>query len=203
MDPEAQQRALVANQLRQRELARKSQDIIRIYNPLYQDFRFLYDGYPNTVKARETKDVERYKAELYFKKISQYIIGLSQIEKGEALLKKRRDRGLDEILDKYQESKQIWDNTPKMNDPQLLEQIAKVVIIGLVEEYGKEEPLPGQREEPKPEMTNVDEIIFRKIADRKIEAAPEPVAKPVTKTLDEMKKDEDGAPPVKKLEKAK
>lgn len=150
-------------------MARFSQDIIRVYNPLYIDFRFLYNGYPNTVKARSYKDMERFRATLYFKKISQYMIGQAQIDKGDELLKKRRDRGLDEILDKYQENRQIWDKTPKLNNPELLKDIAKKVIIGLVEEYGKEEPLPEQRIEPRPEMTALDEEIFAEASKNRVE----------------------------------
>lgn len=192
MDPDAQRRKLEADaEARRREWARFSQDIIRVYNPLDQDFRFLYDGYPNTIKAKSYKDMERFKARLYVKKIVNHIIGEMQIAVGTDLIAKRRKRGLDEILDPYQENRQVWDKTPKLNDSQLQKQIISEVVIGLVEEYGKEEPLPEQRVTPRNPLENTQEQIFGDLTKEKI--APEttkPEPAKVVKPLQEIRTDE-------------
>lgn len=192
MDPDAQRRKMEADaEMRRREWARFSQDIIRVYNPLDQDFRFLYDGYPNTIKAKSYKDMERFKARLYVKKIVNHIIGDMQMAVGTDLIAKRRKRGLDEILDPYQENRQVWDKTPKLNDAQLQKQIISEVVIGLVEEYGKEEPLPEQRVTPRNPLENSQEQIFGDLTKEKI--APEttkPEPSKVVKPLQEIRTDE-------------
>lgn len=166
-------------------MARFSLDIIRIYNPLEFDYKYMWDGYWNTVPAKSYKDVPRYKAKHFFKNISQYLIGQMQIKQGNDLLKKRDDRGLDKILDKYQENRQIWDQVPKLNDENLLNQIAEDVLIGLVEEYGKDlPPETVKRYQPKPEQSNLDDQVFRKFASKIIDptTTPEPaVVKPLVK----------------------
>lgn len=173
-----------------RELARSSQDIIRVYNPLDTDFRFLYDGFPNTIKSKSYKDMERFKARLYIKKITQYIIGEMQQNIGDSLIQKRRKRGLDEILDKYQENVQIWNNTPRLDNSDLLKQIIGEVVVGLVEEYGKEEPLPEQRLEPRNPLENMQEQIFSGLTNKKIDLEKTKPDTPEVKPLKEIKIDE-------------
>lgn len=196
MDPEEKRiQELKTAELKKREMARFAHDTIRIHNPLDIDFKFLHDGYVNIIKAHAYKDVERFKARLYFKKISQYIIGQMQTKKGEELLQKRKDRGLDEILDHYQENRQIWDKVPRLDNKELLEQIANEVIIGLVEEYGREEVLEeGERELPRPEQSNLEDIVFRGIAQKRVnkDTQPEkPIVKPLQKGTHEQDKSED------------
>jgi len=174
---EAQARERDMEQVR-REMMRKSRDVIRIYNPLDTDFKFFYDGYPNVIKANSTKDVERYKAELYFKKISQYIIGQMGIAKGNELLEERRKRGVPEFLDKYVENREIWDKVPKMDDPVLLKEIADKVILGLVEEYGMDLPEnfgPGDAAsiEGQPVDTYLSSLLEKRVNDRPVEAPVE------------------------------
>lgn len=174
-------------------MARFSMDTIRIYNPLEFDFKFLWDGYWNTVKAKSYKDVERYKAMHYFKKISQFLIGERQIQLGTELLHKREKRGQDKLLDKYFENREIWDKTPKLNDEALLSEIAQDVLIGLVEEYGKDLP-PEQvnRVSPKPEMSNINEQVFKRFTNTRLDPATAPEA-PVVKPLAKIKEEHEQA----------
>ena len=133
-------------EIAKRELERKSHDNIRIYNPMEHSFRYMYDRYWHTVPAKSYKDVQRYLAIHYFKKICDYMIGQQILAKGEEL-KKLRERQLGkQYLDKYEENTQVWDRVPRLNDPELIEQIKGIVIVGLVEEYGMEEPEPDLRE---------------------------------------------------------
>ena len=174
MDEEARQRAERRNLLTQREMYRKSRDVIRVYNPLNETFRFYWDGFPQSVPAKSTKDMERYLANHYFKYISQRIIGDLIIKRGNELLTKHKKSTGSDYLDKYTENREIWDKTPKLDDPELLASIHKDVILGLVEEYGMDFP---EDIEQQPVADTRD--IYTKILDagerRVSDDVPEPV----------------------------
>lgn len=122
-----------------REMQRKSLDTIRVFNPLEYTFKFKYDGYPQSVPAKSSKDFPRYLAVLFFKKISDEIIGQQIMAKGEELLKLREKQLGKSYLDKYEENREVWDKVPRLDDVELLAQIRDIVILGLVEEYGYDE----------------------------------------------------------------
>ena len=128
-----------AEEARHRELYRKSRDIIRVYNPLTIDFRYMYDRLWFTVKKQSTKDIERFHAEFYLKAVTDYIIGQMAITKGEAMIKDREKLGLQPFLNKYDENQAVWNNVQKTDDKSLRDEIGNQVIIGLVSEYGAEE----------------------------------------------------------------
>lgn len=122
-----------------RELLRRSHDMIRVYNPLDQTFSFMYDRFWHRVPAKSTKDMERYLAMKFYKNICDKIIGVQIGKKGQELIDlriKQMGRG---YTDHYEENVEVWDRTPKMNDPELMAQVFKTVIIGVVEEYGLQE----------------------------------------------------------------
>lgn len=123
-------------QLIHAEMERKSHDVWRVYNPLDTDFTFYHNGWPTMIKAKSTKDIEFSKVRLFFRQISQYIIGQLKELKGQELLKKHAERGQGDYLDKYIENIEVWDKTPRLDNPELLKQVADQVVIGLVEEYG-------------------------------------------------------------------
>lgn len=150
MSPEEAARREQDMEVVRREMQRKSRDIIRIYNPLDIDFKFYYDGYPNIVKGKAYKDVSRYIARHYFKHISAFIIGQLAKAKGNGLLEERKRAGLPDYLDRYTQEKEVWEKMPRVDDPDLLKQVADQVIIGLVEEYGLEiaESLPSSYTPP-------------------------------------------------------
>ncbi len=126
-------------ELVRREMSRYSRDLIRVHNPLDFPFRFKWDSYPQVIPAKGYKDIERYLARVYLQRISQYMIGQQMLQKGEELKKLREEQFGKSFLDKYEENKEVWDKTPRLNDPLLIDTIAKTVIIGLVEEYGMED----------------------------------------------------------------
>ena len=128
-----------------RELERRKNDTIRIYNPLDHTFSYMQDGYWHTIASKTTDDVPRYLAIHFFKKICDYMIGQQAMLKGKALKELREKQMGQQYLDHYQENVEIWDRMPKQNDPDLIEQIKKVVILGMVREYGMDQ-LPEQRE---------------------------------------------------------
>lgn len=131
-----QQQRELQMELNRREMQRKSQDVIRVYNPLDVKFNFKYDGYPQSVAAKSTKDFPRYLAVHFFKKIADYMIGQQQRLKGEELKALREKQFGKSFLDAYEENIEVWDRVPKLDDPDLLKEIRDTVILGLVEEYG-------------------------------------------------------------------
>jgi len=165
-------------ELARRELARKSHDTIRVYNPLDYTFRFMYDRYWHSVGAKNYKDMERFLAIHYFKKICDHMIGQQIMVKGNELKELREKQLGKQFLDKYEENVQIWDRAPKLNDPDLIEQIKQVVIVGLVEEYGMEEPEPEMRVPDAPmDFRPLHEKIFGDV-DKRI--AMDKISEPVT-----------------------
>lgn len=132
-------------ELAKRELTRRALDTIRVYNPLNHTFSFMYDRYWHRIPAKSYKDLDRYLAIHFFKKICDKMIGDQIMVQGEELKKVREAQMGHQFLDHYEENVQIWDKTPKLDDPDLIEQIKKVVLIGLVEEYGMDEPEPEER----------------------------------------------------------
>lgn len=179
-----------------RELARRSHDIIRVYNPLDQTFAFMYDRYWHRIPAKSTKDFERYLARHFFKKICDKMIGDQIMLKGEELKALREKQLGQQFLDKYEENVQIWDKVPKLDDPELIEQIKKVVLIGVVEEYGTDEPEEEQRVPEKPfDLTPMHEQIFSTI-DKTI--APDVTATQTPSTIKPIEEILNTEPPVYK-----
>lgn len=152
-----------------RELARRSHDIIRVYNPLDHTFSFMYDRYWHRIPAKSEKDLERYLAKHFFKKICDKMIGDQIMLKGEELKALREKQLGTQFLDKYEENIMIWDKVPKLDDPDMIEQIKQVVILGVVEEYGMDEPdeLEPQIIDKPIDYTPLHEQIFSTV-DKKI-----------------------------------
>lgn len=148
-----------------REMERKSKDLIRVYNPTDFPFRFTWDSYPQIVPSKGYKDMERYLAEVYFRKMSQKLIGEDQLLKGKELLDKRMADFGTGFPDRYIENKEVWDRVPRIDDEKLLDEYSKILIIGLVEEYGIED-VPDREREIEKKETPYDEAYKR--MDRKI-----------------------------------
>jgi hypothetical protein len=153
-----------ANELEiaKRELTRRQLDIIRVYNPLDHAFTYMQDRYWFKVPAKSYQDIPRYRALHYFKKICDYMIG-QQIEvKGKQLMELREKQMGHVFLDKYEENVEIWNKVPRLNDPDLVQAIWKTVIIGLVEEYGSDQPdeFGSQVEERSQDFRNMHEQMF-------------------------------------------
>ncbi len=152
-------------ELTRREMARYSRDLIRVYNPLDIPFRFTWDSYPQVIPAKGHKDIERYLAKMYLQLISEKMIGEQMLEKGKELKALREKQLGKTFLDKYEENKEVWDRVPRLNDEKLINEISKIVILGLVEEYGMEDVVEQQQQIEKKDSP-YDEAFKR--MDRKI-----------------------------------
>jgi hypothetical protein len=150
MDEELKRKRELQMEMNRREMERKSLDTIRVYNPLDVKFIFKFDGRPFSVEAKSEKDFPRYLAAHFFKKICDRMIGEQIVKSGEEL-RALRERQLGKtFIDKYEENIEIWNRAPRMDDPDLIKQIRDRVILGLVEEYGYEEPEESVAEPTKP-----------------------------------------------------
>lgn len=171
-------------ELAKRELARRALDTIRVYNPLDHTFAFMYDRYWHRIPAKSYKDLDRFLAIHFFKKICDFMIGQQIMTKGEELKALREKQLGKQYTDKYEENLQIWDRTPKLNDPELIEQIKAVVLVGVVEEYGADEPEPEQRIPDAPlDYRPMHERIFDSI-DNKIVSTETPSV-PLNRPIDQ------------------
>ncbi len=164
-----------------RELGRRSLDTIRIFNPLPHAFRYMQDRYWHNIPAKSYMDVPRYLARHFFKKICDYMIGEQISLQGEALKKKREEQMGSQFLDHYEENVQIWNKVPRMNDPDLIKEIRKTVIIGLVKEYGLDEPEKELDRIPEEQVGfgNVHEQVFDDMNEVVSEAVEIPVKEKV------------------------
>ena len=126
------------NELTQREMYRRSRDTMRVYNPLSEPFKFMWDSYTQTVPAKGTKDFERYLSDHYFKKIAGRMID-DLIEAKTHELEKKREKTGNDWADLYSKNAEIMRQVPRKDNPELLKKIKDEVILGLVEEYGIEE----------------------------------------------------------------
>jgi hypothetical protein len=170
----------IKEEITHREFYNRSRDIIRVYNPLDVDFRFKFDSIWYKVPSHSQKDMERYLAGKFFHDISNNIINYMAYEAGSKMLKDREAKGLGPFLNKYDENRAIWDNTPTTGNKELLEHIASEVILGLVEEFGSE---PGPMEAtPKAQTSLVpltDQIMNKAVKSPLKEVEDEVPTKPI------------------------
>lgn len=175
---EFEQKHNVEMEIATRELKRRSMDTIRVYNPLDTQFSFMYDRYWHRVPAKTEKDFDRYLAMHFFKKICDYMIGQQILAKGEELKAIREKQMGKQYLDKYEENTEVWDRVPTMNDPDLINEIRKIVIVGLVEEYGEDMPEEDLREpEAKIDFRPLHEQAFENIG--RVPTTPVDTVKPL------------------------
>jgi hypothetical protein len=167
-----------------REMEQRSHDVIRVHNPLTEDFRFMYDRVWWKVNAGADKDMERFLARKFFTDISQLIVGQMIAKKGEDMLDKRAREGKEQIYDKYIENKEIWDKMPRMDNKELLQKVMDDCILGVVERYGSD---AGPEEEvvkaKDPTKTIMDEVIdegFSKALQEKTAAPTKPIIEPIS-----------------------
>jgi hypothetical protein len=123
-----------------REMERKSQDSIKIYNPTMSDFEFKWNGYlwhcPAKIKdegfGMGCMIVPRYIASNYVRKMC------------DALITKESDKMLNEIKKKYtgtnwaqEEERQAL----RTNNPTLIEKYTRILWKGKVRDYGMDRPI--------------------------------------------------------------
>ena len=117
-----------------RELERKSQDRIKVHNPLFESFTTVWDGYKHTVSGKEDKVFPRYIAEKFLREIVVHRINLLNSKLVENENNKRIRAGMKEMT-KYEE-RLMFDKRTDNED--LWKNFISDSYKGLVEEYGVE-----------------------------------------------------------------
>lgn len=147
-----------------REMARKAQDRIRVYNPTDADYTIRWDGIGFVVPAR-LKDngngggqsiLPRYIAQNYVKHMTDKILGEKMITaiKSENL----RRQGTGQASMNQWEERIQFDTQFRIDNPDARRMVLEILWLGIEEEYGMEDPVREQDQayDPRP----VDEQIL-------------------------------------------
>lgn len=120
-------------------------DILRVKNPLDEDFTFIYDQMPITVVSKGTKDMERYFVRRYIDAMIGHIYNLfaekKMIDTEEAFKRTHPDV----MDDPYLINTQIYDKMKRSDDPKFQKQVIDDCIVGVVKKYGSDRQLPKQQ----------------------------------------------------------
>lgn len=121
-----------------RDLLYRSLDRIRIGNPTTSPFTLIWDGFKQfTIEPFEEMTVERWKAEQYAKVMSAKIIDERNQTKADKILADRSQKGQVELT-AFEKQETIYNRLIKTNDENILEEIYKELILGMVERYNPE-----------------------------------------------------------------
>lgn len=111
-------------------------DILRVKNPLNEDFTFVYDMLPITVPAQGTKDIERYLVRRYIWAIIGHIYNQITAEKFEKAHEAFTRTHPDVIDDPYLLNEQIWLKLPRPDNAEFQQKVINDCIVGVVTKYG-------------------------------------------------------------------
>lgn len=125
------------------EQRRRQYDIIRVLNPLNEDFFVEYDtNQYQRVPAGATRDVPRYIAERFCKHLTDKIIHDMSQKMHDDALKERTAKGFPNFKSKFEENEETYNaaDYPKTNDPKIATPIWNQLWVGLVSEVGRDLP---------------------------------------------------------------
>lgn len=120
-------------------------DIVRVKNPLNQDFTFIYDLLPQQpVPGNGTKDMERYLFRRYLWAMMQHIYN----QLTEARFDKAADafsrNHPDVIDDPYLINEKIWLKLPRFDDPVFQRKVHADCYVGVVLKFGRNRVIPSR-----------------------------------------------------------
>ena len=194
-----------AEELFHRELERRSLDIIRVKNPDSKDYYVEWDKRFHRVPANGTADIPRYIAIKYCKDKAVETINLLNEKMHDAEIEDREKKGLPPFESKWHEQQATYtkSNYPKTGDRELLAKLYGEYWVGLVYEFGKDQPMQTASEPEGLDMTPIELKIIKDLENRRVDVAdgtvapikeepkirftePTPVAKPKEVTVDEV-----------------
>lgn len=117
-------------------------DILRVKNPLNEDFTFIFDQLPIMVPALGTKDLERYLVRRYISNIIGHIYNIfaeKKMRDAEETFKRIHPDVMD---DPYLINTQIYDKMKRSDNPEFQKQVIDDCIIGVVKKYGSDRQVP-------------------------------------------------------------
>jgi len=132
----------LGNQANHQKMYEFEHDMMRVRNPLDQDFEFVFDGLPKIVSAKGTADMERYFVRRYIDAMIGHIYNLfaeKKMVEAEETFKRVHPDVMD---DPYLINQQIYLKMKRSDDPELQKKVIKDCIVGVVKKYGSDRPLP-------------------------------------------------------------
>jgi len=160
-----------------REMARRSLDIIRVKNPDKEDFFVEWDHRFHRVPGNATADLPRYIATTYCRDKATDIINKMNQKLHDEFIEARRKKGLPEYTDKNVENNETYmtQTFPKGNDRVLLTKIYGQLWVGLVTEFGKDEPtMNNNARQGEVDLTPLEQKILMDLENRKVDLADDP-----------------------------
>lgn len=117
-------------------------DILRVKNPLEEDFTFVYDQMPIVVPAHGTRDMERYLVRRYIWAMIDHIYQQINSEKMQKALTSFEKSNPDAIIDPYLVNEQIYLKLPRSDNPEFQQKVIQDCIVGLVAKHGSNRVAP-------------------------------------------------------------
>ena len=169
----------------QRELERRSNDRVQVFNPTDKDFTVVWNNFNHRVPASENAILPRYVAEKYVKEIVNHLINQ---ENEERVVKENKHRVSSGQKEMDPQERLVFDL--RTNNPELRKKYVTVVYKGIVEEYGKDLPIP----EDTPQTVMPSDADLLSEIDSAVPATPKPKTKAkadakIKKQLEERIKD--------------
>lgn len=161
------------------EQRRRQYDIIRVLNPLNEDFYVEYDTNQfQKIPAGTTRDIPRYIAERYCKHMTDKIIHDMSQKMHDDAVKERNAKGFPNFKSKYEENEETYNaaDYPKTNDPQVATPIWNQLWVGLVSEVGRDVPPVIKQQQNEINRDPFDQEMLKKLQTKRVD---ETVSSPV------------------------
>lgn len=120
-------------------------DILRVKNPLQEDFTFVYDQLPITVPAGGTRDMERYLVRNYVWAMIGHIYNQFAEKKMKDAEEAFRRTHPDVMDDPYLINTQIYDKMQRADNPEFQKKVIEDCVIGVVKKYGSDRQVPKEQ----------------------------------------------------------
>jgi hypothetical protein len=121
-------------------------DVMRVKNPLNEDFSFVYDGLPVVIPAGGTRDMERYFLRVFIPEMIGHIYNQFAAPKMEEMKEKFERTHPDIMSDPYLINEQIYLKMKRSDDPEFQKKVCEDCIVGVVKKYGSDRQLPRQQQ---------------------------------------------------------
>lgn len=162
-----------------RELERRSLDVIRVKNPDTTDFSIEWDKRYWRVPAQGTLDVARYLAIKYCNNKAVDTINKINEKLHTKEMEERTAKGLPAFESKWHEEAATYAQPryPKTNDRELLTKLYSEYWVGMVYEFGKDQPIQATDQATgEIDMTPIELKIIKELENRRVDVSiPAPV----------------------------
>lgn len=117
-------------------------DILRVKNPLNQDFTFIFDAMPIIIPSLGTRDMERYYVRRYVEAMIGHIYNQITEQRYDKAHEAFSRTHPDVIDDPYLLNEKIWLKLPRSDNPEFQKKVIDDCIVGLVRKFGSNRVVP-------------------------------------------------------------